>query len=189
MKKVPTAIRKVYPAVTAPGITQSQGQWQEDGRCCAGARIAHVLGVISGNFLDGVDAWAREMGGNRAHVILMLRRAGAGWDPLGSDQWPTSPREVWANLSNEEDLPLLAGANLQGADLRGADLKNADLTGANLAGADLSGADLSGADLRWACLSGANLEDIFFNETTMADGTDLLPAVQAAAGYSVLVAS
>ena len=169
MEQVPAAIRKVYRAVTAPGITQSQGQWQEDGRCCAGSRMAHALGVASGNFLDGADAWAREMGGNRAHVVLMLRQAGAGWDPLGPEEWPKSPREVWAKLSDEEELPLLAGADLRGTDLRGADLRNGDFTGASLAGADLTGADLRGA-----CLEGANLEQVTFNETTMVDGEFLL---------------
>ncbi len=178
MKQVPAAIRKVYPAVTAPGITQSQGEWQEDGRCCAGARMAHALGVASGNFLDGVDAWAREMGGNRAHAILMLRRAGAGLDPLGPEEWPISPRDVWANLSSEEELPLLAGANLRGSDLRGADLRNPDLTEA-----DLAGADLTGADLRGACLDSANLEMVSFNETTMVEGGILLFQTPAGAGH------
>lgn len=177
MKQVPAAIRKVHRAVTAPGIDQSQGQWQEDGRCCAGSRMAHALGVPSGNFLDGADAWASEMGGNRAHVILMLRRAGAGRDPLGPDEWPVSPRAVWANLSGEEELPLLAGADLRGADLRGADLRNADFTGANLAGADLAGADLRGA-----CLDGANLDQVSLDETTKSDCHPLLSRTPAAAG-------
>ena len=178
MKQVPAAIRKVYQAVTAPEITQSQGQWQEDGRCCAGSRMAHALGVTSGNFLDGADAWAREMGGNRAHVVLMLRRAGAGWDPLGPEEWPTSPRGVWAKLSDEEELPLLAGADLRGTDLRGADLRNGGFTGANLAGADLTGADLRGA-----CLDGVNLEQVTFNETTKVDGEFLLSPTPTGAGY------
>ena len=179
MKQVPIAIRKVYRAVTAPGITQSQGQWQEDGRCCAGSRMAHALGVASGNFLDGADAWAREMGGNRAHAILMLRRAGTGWDPLGPEEWPKSPRGVWAKLSDEEELPLLTGADLRGTDLRGADLRNGDFTGANLAGADLTGADLRGA-----CLDGVNLEQVTFNETTMVDDELLLSPTPSGAGHT-----
>ena len=177
MKQVPAAIRKVHRAVTAPGIDQAHGQWREDGRCCAGARMARALGVASGNYLDGADAWAREMGGNRAHVILLLRQAGAGPDPLGPEQWPLSPREVWANLSGEEELPLLAGADLRGADLRMADLRNADFTGA-----DLRGADMSGADLRGACLDGANLDQAIFSETTKMDGEPLLSRIPAAAG-------
>ena len=198
MKQVPAAIRKVYRAVSAPGITQSQGQWQEDGRCCVGSRLAHALGVASGNFLDGADAWAREMGGNRAHVILMLKRAGAGLDPLGPGDWPTSPREVWANLSGEAELPLLAYANLGGADLRGADLRNADFTGANLVGADLTcadlrgadlrradlyGTDLTGADLRGACLDDVNLEQVTLNETTLLDDEVLPPPIPSGSGH------
>ena len=184
MKQVPAAIRKVYRAVTAPGITQSQGQWQEDGRCCVGPRMAHAPGVVSGNFLDGADAWAREMGGNRAHVILMLRRAGAGWDPLGAEEWPKSPRRVWASLSDEEELPLLAGADLRGTDLRGADLRGADLRNGDFTGANLAGADLTGADLRGACLDGANLEQVTFNETTMVDGEFLLSPTPSGAGHT-----
>ena len=177
MNKVPAAIRKVYQAVTAPGITQSVGQWREDGRCCVGARMAHALGVETGVYLDGADAWAREMGGNRAHVILLLRQAGAGRDPLGPEKWPLSPREVWARLSEEEDLPVLAGADLQWADLRGADLRNADLTGANL-----KGADLTAADLRGACLDGANLEQVIFSGTTKVNDEAVLAPHVAAAG-------
>ena len=177
MNQVPAAIRTVYRAVTAPGVDQSNGQWQEDGRCCVGARLAHTLGVETGNFLDGVDAWAREMGGNRAHVILLLRRAGAGRDALGADEWPDSPREVWANLSEEEELPALAGADLRGADLRGADLRNSDLTRANLAGADLTAADLRGA-----CLDGANLDQVTIGETTLFDSESLPCPTPAGAG-------
>ena len=181
MKKVPTAIRKVYQAVTAPGIIQSEGQWREDGRCCAGARMAHALGVETGVFLDGADAWAREMGGNRAHVILLLRQAGAGRDPFGPEEWPVCPRQVWARLSEEEDLPVLAGADLQWADLRGADLRDADLTGANL-----KGADLTDADLRGACLEGANLDQVIFSETTKVDN-EALPASHPAGAGSLPV--
>ena len=164
MKPVPAAIRKVYETVTAPGLDQSQAQWRADGKCCAGARMAYALGVASGDFLEGADAWAREMGGNRAHVILMLRRAGAGHHPFGPEDWPVDPHRVWADLSSEEDLPDLRGANLRDADLRGADLRNADFTRANL-----EQADLSGADLRGACLDGANLDKVTIDENTQMD--------------------
>ena len=140
MKPVPAAIRKVYKTVTAPGLDQSQAQWRADGKCCAGARMAHALGVASGDFLEGADAWAKEMGGNRAHAILMLRHAGAAYDPFGPEDWPLKPLEVWANLSSEEDLPDLRGANLRDVDLR-----NADFTGANLEWADLSGGGPAGS--------------------------------------------
>ena len=178
MKQVPAAIRKVYPAVRAPGIVQSNGQWQTDGRCCVGARMAHALGVDTGNFLDGADAWARDMGGNRAHVIVMLKRAGAGPDPLGPKEWPRSPRDVWARLSEVEELPTLVAADLRWADLRGADLAGADLTGANL-----KGADLTSADLRGVCLDGANLEDVTYSETTKADGGVLPSQSPAVVGH------
>ena len=164
MKPVPAAIRKVYRTVTAPGLTQSQAQWRADGKCCAGARMAHALGVASGNFLEGADAWAKEMGGNRAHAILMLRHAGAAYDPFGPEDWPLNPLEVWANLSAEEDLPDLRGANLRGVDLRGADLRDAYFTGANL-----EEADLSGADLRGACLDRAILDQVTTDEKTLMD--------------------
>ena len=112
--------------------------------------------------------WCLMMKANRAHLVIMLREAGAGHDPFGDAEWSSTPAQVWENLGQLEQLPTLNGADLSGtdfkwADLNGADLSNANLTGINfkwasLMDADLLGANLTGADLRWADLDGADLE-------------------------------
>ena len=90
------------------------------------------------------------MKANRAHLVIMLREAGAGHDPFGNTEWSSTPAQVWENLAQVQQLP-----TLNGADLSGVDFKWADLTGVNL-----KGANLAGADLRWATLMGANLKGV-----------------------------
>ena len=148
---------------------QSVGHWDLDKPCCVGARLVGALSALDldstdklfpegeGSFFQGVDAFAKLIGGNRAHVILMLREAGAGHNPLSEDSWSSTREEVWARAARIETLPDLAGADLYRANLSGAYLSGADLYRANLSGADLSGANLSGANLSGANLSGANL--------------------------------
>ena len=115
------------------------------------------------------EAWGRMMGANRGHLVIMLREAGAGHDPFGNAEWPSTPTQVWENLARVEQLPDLNGADFSGVDFKWADLSNADLKGADLTGinfkwailmdADLSNTDLTGADLRWADLDGADLSN------------------------------
>ena len=167
---------------------QSVGLWCPDKPCCVGARLVGALSALDldstdkfsfegkgcRHYIKGIDAFAKLIGGNRAHVILMLREAGAGHNPLSEAPWPSSREEVWARAARIETLPDLAGAdltdadltdaNLAGAYLKGADLSDADLSGANLyrsnlKGANLFHADLIDADLIDADLSGANLSD------------------------------
>ena len=152
---------------------QSVGRWDPDKPCCVGARLAGALDLDSTNkfsfggcrhYIKGIDAFAKLIGGNRAHVILMLREAGAGHNPLSEAPWPSSREEVWARAARIETLPDLSGANLSGADLSGADLSYADLSDADLSGvyladACLKGADLTGANLKGADLKGADLID------------------------------
>ncbi len=159
---VAEAARLVEEAVTAPGIDQSVGSWREDGRCCMGSRIAHALGVETPNYLNGVDEWARLMGATRAQVILMLRDAGAGPDPLGPARWQESPRAVWRRLESLREMPRLHHRDLSRQNLARTDLRDSDLAGtrlyrANLRGAELDNADLTRADLRAADLAGASL--------------------------------
>ena len=148
---------------------QSVGHWDPDKPCCVGARLVGALSAFDldstdklfpegeGSFLQGVDAFAKLIGGNRAHVILMLKEAGAGHNPLSEAPWPSSREEVWARAARIETLPDLAGADLSYADLYRADLYRADLSGADFTGANLSGADLYRAHLKGAHLKGAHL--------------------------------
>ena len=138
------------------------------------------------------EAWGRMMGANRAHLVIMLREAGAGHDPFGDTEWPLSPARVWENLARVEQLPDLNGADFSGvdfkwADLSNADLPNADLTGinfkwaslmdtnltsTNLTGADMKGTNLTGTNLRWTTLVCANLEGADLRGAII-DGTNL----------------
>ena len=136
--------------------------------CCVGAHLAHVFAADGeGTYRQGVDAWARAVGGNRAHAILLLRNAGAPHDPFGPAQWPTPPHIVFRRVAAIETLPPLRGMDLSRLDLSHSRLADADLAGAkfhhsvlegvNLTGADLTGADLRDAHLQQADLTGATL--------------------------------
>ena len=155
-------VELVRPAVTAHGINQGRGSWNEQGDCCAGSRITHALGVTSGMYLDGIDEWAARMGLTRAHVIAMLQDAGAGHDPIGPERWPEPPAAIWRRLREAESRPQLAGRDLSGLNLAKTDLRELDLSGcsleaANLRNARLEETDLSFSGLREAVLAGANL--------------------------------
>ena len=107
--------------------------------------------------------WCLMMKANRAHLVIMLREAGAGHDPFGDAEWSSTPAQVWENLGQLEQLPTLNGADLSGtdfkwADLNGADLEGADLTGTDLRWTGLAGANLSNADLRGAIVGGTALD-------------------------------
>ena len=135
----------------------------KDNWYCLMAQLFHMPSV-----LDSLpENWCLLIKANRAHMMIMLREAGAGHDPFGDAEWSSTPAQVWENLAKVEQLPNLEGADLSGIDFKWADLDEADLKGANLSGAnlswaslqltDLTGANLTGADLRWATLDGADL--------------------------------
>lgn len=162
MNRIAEMVEIVREEVTAPGINQSRGRWNEKGDCCMGSRIAHALGIESGLYLEGVDEWAARMGITRAHVAVMLQDAGAGHDPLGSGRWPECPSIVWRRLAAVERAPALTGRdlgrlNLAYVNLREENLHRTDLSGCNLREADLSNSDLSFARLEGAMLHRANL--------------------------------
>ena len=182
MNQIKEMIEMVRAEVTAPGINQRRGNWNEQGDCCMGSRIGHALGLKPGFFyMEGIDEWARQMGINRAQVIAMLQDAGAGHDPLGPDRWPESPGAVWRKLAEIQAPPVLSGRdlsrlNLAGADLAGMDLQEVRLDGCNLRDARLDNGDLSfsrmretnlrNASIRCVNLAGADLTEA---DLTMAD--------------------
>jgi len=168
-------------------------RFYEDGGCCSLARMAMVLDKDWGGMrylLAGVDAWARQRSLTRAHVLLMLRQAGAGRYPFSAPRWPEPPEAVQAALGQQAVPPLrgadLAGAMLSFADLAGADLTGADLTGASLSHAvlhrtvlhraDLTDAKMANADLRGAALAGANFTraDLRFADLSGQDLTEVV---------------
>ena len=163
-------IEKVRETASLPNLNPFRECCQDNGQCSQAARLCHALSSESLHLYDLPDAWGRMMGANHAHLVIMLREAGAGHDPFGDTEWPLSPAQVWENLARVEQLP----------DLNGADLSGVDFKRSNLGGADLTGADLTGTDLRWAGLAGANLSNADLRGAvvggTALDGADLTGA-------------
>ena len=161
--KIQKPIEKVGETASLPDVDPYREYGKKDNWYSLMAQLFHTPSV-----LDSLpDAWCLMMKANRAHLVIMLREAGAGHDPFGNAGWSSTPTQVWENLAKVEQLPTLDGADLSGldfkwADLDGADLSNVDLTGANLRWANLmdtnlSNTNLTGADLRWATLMDVNL--------------------------------
>lgn len=201
-------------AVPLEMIDQHYGGFDvHDGKaCCVGAHIANILAVnVVGqpdawDYMRGIDKWISLVGGNRAHAILMLRKAGAGKNPLSGDKWKITPTQVWKNLWKQEQLPRLASADLRLETFDGADMRNlplrdtdseaysyrstnfsysscygADFSGANLAGANLNNANLGrtnfeGADLRHALLEDTDLTYTNFKNADL-EGAQISPRV------------
>ena len=147
-------------------IDQRERDFKPDTPCSVDAHLAHVMGVPQSRALAGSDAYARLIGGNRAHAILLLRSCGAPHDPF-TFPWEIPPAEVFRQAAQINDLPTLRGADLShtvlsGTDLRGMDFSYANLSGASLTGVDVpwtnfSYADLSYADMQWTDVSQATL--------------------------------
>ena len=152
-------------------VDQREPRYHPHRPCCVGAHLASVFCAPETDYLRGADAWASAVGGNRAHAILLLRNAGAAFDPFSGARWPTPPARVFARVAKLETLPDLVGADLEHVDLHEADLRGADLSRAYLEHVDLHEADLRGADLSRAYLKHANLR------TAKLDGTILHGAV------------
>ena len=173
-QKIQEAVEKVRKMMCSLDKNPFQEYWWNDHRYSPIAQPFHreILGALSAENMHPYglpDAWGRMMNANRAHLVIMLREAGAGHYPFSDAEWPSTPAQVWENLARMEQLPNLNGANLSRIDFKWADLASANLTGADLSGTDLrwadlasanlSGADLSNANLSWASLMDADLPD------------------------------
>ena len=171
--RIQETIEKVRETASLPDVDLSPEYPQKENWYSLMAQLFDTPSAL--NSLP--DARCLMMKANRAHLVIMLREAGAGHDPFGDAEWSSTPAQVWKNLAQLEQLPTLNGADLSGADFKWADLSNTDLSNANLTrinfkwaslmDADLSGANLTGADLRWADLDGADMKG------TNLTGTDL----------------
>ena len=173
-KKIQEAVGKVREMMCSSDKNPFQEYWWNDHRYSPIAQPFHreILGALSAENVHPYglpDAWGRMMNANRAHLVIMLREAGAAHYPFSDAEWPSTPAQVWENLAQMEQLPDLKDADLSGVDFKWADLANAKLKGADLSGtdlrwadltaADLTGANLTGADLSWASLMEADLQD------------------------------
>lgn len=129
--------------------------------CCIGAHLAGFLDVAEGNSSDyqrGADEFARLLDVSRAHVILLLREAGAPHDPFSTQKWETPVAEVWANLKKIEGVPMI----------RHADFSRCDLSEANLAYYDFTGATFHKANLTEAFLHDGVFENCDFSESNLS---------------------
>ena len=156
-KKIQEAVEKVREILAFPDKNPFQEYWRKDNQYSLIAQLFHALSSENVHPYSLPDAWGRMMNANRAHLVIMLREAGAGHDPFGDAEWSSTPAQVWENLAQMEQLPNLKGTGLSGIDFKWADLAHANLSGADLSGTDLRWADLTGADLTGANLSNANL--------------------------------
>ena len=179
--RIQETIEKVRETASLPDVDLAPEYPQKENWYSLIAQLFHTPSAL--NSLP--DVWCLMMKANRAHLVIMLREAGAGHDPFGDSEWPSTPTQVWENLAKVEQLPDLNGADFSGVDFKWANLSDADLKGADLTGinfkwaslmdADLSDANLTGADLRWADLDGADMKG------TNLTGTDLRWATLAGA--------
>ena len=184
--RIQETIEKVRETASLPDVDLSPEYPQKENWYSLMAQLFHTPSAL--NSLP--YTWCLMMKANRAHLVIMLREAGAGHDPFGDAEWSSTPAQVWENLARVEQLPTLNGADLSGVDFKWADLgwanlSNADLTGtdlrwANLTGVNLTGANLSNTDLRWtslmdADLSNADLRGAIIGRTNLT-GTDLTGA-------------
>ena len=161
-------------------VDQRYGDYKAGSPCCVGAHLANFLKVThltqgSMQHFLGANEWAGRCGGNKAHAILLLREAGAGYDPFDGSNWLCKPSEVFETLKGIEELPLLVGADLSDVNLSHANLRYSDKVGASMEGANLRGANLTYSDLTGANLRGADLEDACLDNTDL-DKADLTGA-------------
>ena len=163
-------------AEAANMINQLGGAYSKDAPCCVGAHLANYLGIKDDDsyarskpaqFHRGADAWAKAIGGNRAHAILLLREAGAGHDPFNAEPWPAQPSEVFTNLAKFEKLPTLENQDFSNCDLRHATL-DADFSGSNFRSAKLEHADFSGSRLESCNMRYADCHSAIFNNVLAA---------------------
>ena len=136
-----------------PSVEIDQGKMSY----CFGGHLVEYLKIYEGCHMAGANAFAKSIGGNLAHVILMFRSIGIR-NPFGSFEWEIPHDRAMRLLSEIEDLPETKGADLEGANLYRADLEGANLTRANLEYANLEYANLDGANLEGANLEGAKLD-------------------------------
>ena len=176
MNQIKKTVKKIIPAILAGERDQSVGTAHSERPCCVGAKLAVAMMLEDlggdGDYLRKANAFAEAMGGNRAHLILMLQEAGAGHNPLSSEAWPNSREKVFAKLAEMEELPSLREANLQRTDLQEAYLQGANLQEAYLQGANLQEAILWRANLQEATLWEVNLQEAYLWEANLR-GADL----------------
>ena len=155
-------------------INQSVGAYEHGKPCCVGAHLAGLLFQGFGkprDYIRGIEEWMRQVGGNRAHAVVMFQAAGAGLDPLCGVRWPVSVQEVYEKLCEIEELPSLVDAKLAGHDMVSADFCGMDLTGVSFENANISFAEFDDACLQGANLNCAEGRHTSFKRSNLQDAT------------------
>ena len=109
---------KVGETASLPDVAPYREYGKRDNWYSLMAQLFHTPSVV-----DSLsDPWCLLMKANRAHLVIMLREAGAGHDPFGNAEWSSTPTQVWENLAQVKQLPTLDGADFSGLDFKWADL-------------------------------------------------------------------
>lgn len=140
--------------------------------CCVGTKLyMHFFQNATKDnhayplYYQGIDMFARSIGGNRAHMYLMCQPFCDEYiNPFAGNRWNVTRDKAWDTLSQIETLPSLQHVDLKDlyfgdADLSGSDLRHSNLSFADLSRADLRCADLRNTNLHWSTLYQANLEN------------------------------
>ena len=81
--KIQQPTLKAGETASLPDIPPYREYWKKDNWYSLMAQLFHMPSV-----LDSLpDAWCLLMKANRAHLVIMLREAGAGHDPFGDSEW------------------------------------------------------------------------------------------------------
>lgn len=165
--------------ITEREVDQGMGCYRHSKPCCVGALLAGHFKVHRDNSYDymrGYKAFAEALGGNGAHVIMMLRQAGAGEYPFNSKDWDIPVKEVWNNLYAIETLPTITEHKFHECNFEGHNFDDIDLTRCDFFDSDFTDASLKNAvcvetdftcDMRRANFSGAYLDRCNFAEADL----------------------
>ena len=148
-------VSQYFADLPADRIDQCTGSYYENSPCCVGAHVAHCL-ENARSFIDGAEAFARQIGGRTAHVVLMLRAVGVK-DPLGTEDWEVPPEVAFDRLSRIEELPELRWADFSESCLTRVDFRGLDLTGAKFRDCDMDDAYMDAVKAPNADFTGANM--------------------------------
>ena len=130
-------------------------RWDLSGSNLSGCRVnaSHLITCrLQGTNLEGVEA--DDDLGDLAPIAAL-------W--AGQDAW-----HAWRQ---ENEAPVLIGADLSGIDLSGYDLTNVSLSRSLLEGADFRGATLEGTGLTMTSLGGARFDGCSLNRVDMTSAT------------------
>ena len=155
-------------SVTMLPIDQFVGKYTDDDTpCCIGARLAGFF-QKSDYYIHGLDEFAKQLGGNRLHLISILKECGAGQHPFSTHEWPVHPTQVWKNMMRIETLPDLKCLNLSRSYLTEINLSDLDLNRVNLSNSNMRNMKLKDTDLSYSNLSQVHMSGVRFDNVDLS---------------------